>query len=99
MKKLKKYCDKQKKILEKMMKKLFGFDFVQAIKTESEIQMELEKEFHKQIDLIEWGKIKESPTAPKKYAKYKTLKVFIDTYLNIQKIYTFTNDYEGEING
>lgn len=98
MKKLKKYCDKQIKILEKMIKELFGYDFVQAIKVESEIEMELEKEFHKQIDLIEWKEIKSSSTAPKKYAKYKTLKVFIDTYLNVKRIYMFTNDYEGEIN-
>lgn len=97
MKKIKKYCDKQKKILNKIIKKMFGYDYVEAIKDEAEIQMELEKEFHKEIDLIKWEDIKKSPTAPKKYAKYKTLKALIDTYINVQRICVFSNDYEGEI--
>lgn len=98
MKKIKKLCDKQKKILNKILLKMFGYKFPEAIKEESEIQMSLEKEFKKEIDLITWEEIRKSPTAPKKYAKYHTLKVLIDTYLNIQRIYTFSNDYEGEIN-
>lgn len=99
MKKLKKYCDKQKRIVEKLLYKLFRYSFSEAVEVESRLVIELEQEFSKKIDLITWSEIKSNPDAPKKYAKYRTLKALIDVYLNINRVYTFTNDYEGEING
>lgn len=94
MKKIKRYCDKQKRILLKLIRKMFNYSLVDAIEVETEIQRELEKEFNMSVEKLNWSEIKKSSTAPKKFAKYKTLKCLIDAYINVDRIYTFSNDME-----
>lgn len=94
---VKKYCEKQEKETKKLLKKVFGYTtIVEAINEEEKIRIYIEKEFHKDVKLINWEDVKKSSSNLNAiiFSKYNTLTNIIENYINSKKIIVTYNDYK-----
>lgn len=95
---LDKYCKRIEKNTKKLLFKMFGYkDIVKAIKEEIEISKEIEKFTCKEISIVSFSDIKDSPFLMVNYCKYLTLKSILDTYEDSKRINMFGNDYIVEV--
>lgn len=95
---LDKYCKQIEKNTKKLLFKMFGYkDIAKAINEEIEISKEIEKFTCKEISIVSFSDIRDSPFLMLNYCKYLTLKSILDTYEDSKIINIYSNNYISEV--